>query len=301
MTHESRLTTRISRLQEVRRVPALRTIVRDARQRGKSIGLVPTMGYLHEGHVRLMAEARRENELVIVSIFVNPTQFGPHEDFDRYPRDIERDRQLARQHGVDVLFVPDGATMYPGGAADQGVWVDPGRLAEHLCGASRPVHFRGVATVVAKLFNMAQPDRAYFGQKDGQQLVIVQRLVRDLAFPVEIRAVPTVREGDGLAISSRNVFLSEEEREQAGTLFRSLQLAQSAFEAGEGDADRLETMVREIISRDAPLARVDYVTVADLDTIQPIRGQVAGPALLALAAYFGPTRLIDNVILGTAS
>jgi pantoate--beta-alanine ligase len=284
-------------MDEVTSPHELRAYVREARCRVQSIGLVPTMGYLHEGHLALIRQARSENDVVIASIFVNPAQFGPAEDFGRYPRDIEHDRRLASQAGVDLLFVPEMETMYPGGVDAQRIWVEPGSLADHLCGASRPGHFRGVATVVAKLFAMIQPDRAYFGQKDAQQAVIITRLARDLAFSVEIRVLPTVRESDGLALSSRNVYLSPDERKQAVALHRALQSAQAAIEAGERDAQRLEAAMREDVARIAPLARIDYATVADLETLQPVKGAIERDVLIALAVFFGPTRLIDNAIV----
>lgn len=282
-------------MREIRAPDEMRLTAEDARRAGRSIGLVPTMGYLHEGHLELARHARRENELVVMSLFVNPTQFGPAEDFDRYPRDRERDSRLAAPL-VDVLFAPDVVTIYPDGPEGQQVWVDPGPLAEHLCGAARPGHFRGVATVVTKLFNMVRPDRAYFGQKDGQQAVIVSRVARDLAFPLEIRVIPTVREPDGLALSSRNVYLTPDERRQAPALFGALQAARRSIEEGERDAQRLERTVREHLGVEAPRARVDYVTVVDLEHIQPVTGEI-GDALVAVAAYFGETRLIDNLIV----
>jgi pantoate--beta-alanine ligase len=284
-------------MREAKEVAALRDIVRRWRRENRAIGFVATMGYLHAGHLSLVEQARSENDRVVMSIFVNPTQFGPAEDFDRYPRDLKQDRRLGRQGGVDVLFTPTIETMYPGGAESQQVWVDPGPLAAHMCGASRPGHFRGVVTVVAKLFHMVQPDRAYFGQKDGQQALIITRLARDLSFPVDVRIVPTIREPDGLALSSRNVFLSPGERAQAVVLSRSLQLAREAMSAGEQDAPRLEAMMRAFITENAPLACIDYVTVADLDTLQPIDRDVVGDALVAVAAFFGSTRLIDNLMV----
>jgi pantoate--beta-alanine ligase len=284
-------------MRAVDQVSALRDMVRGWRRENQSIGFVATMGYLHVGHLRLVERARAENDRVVMSIFVNPTQFGPSEDFDRYPRDLERDRKLAEECGVDILFVPSMETMYPGGAESQQVWVDPGPLAAHMCGASRPGHFRGVVTVVAKLFDIVQPDRAYFGQKDGQQALIITRMARDLSFPVDVRIVPTIREPDGLALSSRNVLLSPDERAEAVVLSRSLQLARAAMSGGERDARQLEAMTRAFITENAPSARIDYVTVADLDTLQPIDGDIVGDALVALAVFFGSTRLIDNLMV----
>ncbi|MER3469694.1 MAG: pantoate--beta-alanine ligase [Thermoflexus sp.] len=255
-------------------------------------GFVPTMGYLHEGHLSLIRRARAENDHVAVSIFVNPTQFGPHEDYNRYPRDLERDLRLLEPLQVDLVFVPSVEEMYPPGFQ---TWVIVEELSRPLEGASRPGHFRGVATVVAKLFNIVQPDRAYFGQKDAQQAVVIRRMVRDLNFPVEIVVCPTVREPDGLAMSSRNTYLSPQERQAATILFRALQAAKARYEAGERDGERLREAMREVL-RGEPLARVDYVSVADPETLEEL-SRVEGPALLSLAVYIGNTRLIDNLLL----
>lgn len=255
-------------------------------------GFVPTMGYLHEGHLSLIRRARAENDLVAVSIFVNPTQFGPHEDYNRYPRDLERDLRLLEPLQVDLVFVPSVEEMYPPGFQ---TWVIVEELSRPLEGASRPGHFRGVATVVAKLFNIVQPDRAYFGQKDAQQAVVIRRMVRDLNFPVEIVVCPTVREPDGLALSSRNTYLNPQERQAATILFRALQAAKARYEAGERDGERLREAMREVL-RGEPLARVDYVSVADPETLEEL-SRVEGPAFLSLAVYIGNTRLIDNLLL----
>lgn len=255
-------------------------------------GFVPTMGYLHEGHLSLIRRARVENDHVAVSIFVNPTQFGPHEDYNRYPRDLERDLRLLEPLQVDLVFVPSVEEMYPPGFQ---TWVIVEELSRPLEGASRPGHFRGVATVVAKLFNIVQPDRAYFGQKDAQQAVVIRRMVRDLNFPVEIVVCPTVREPDGLALSSRNTYLNPQERQAATVLFRALQAAKARYEAGERDGERLREAMREVL-RGEPLARVDYVSVADPETLEEL-SRVEGPALLSLAVYIGNTRLIDNLLL----
>jgi pantoate--beta-alanine ligase len=255
-------------------------------------GFVPTLGYLHEGHLSLIRRARAENDRVAVSIFVNPTQFGPHEDYARYPRDLERDLRLLEPLGVDLVFVPSAEEMYPPGFQ---TWVIVEEVSRPLEGASRPGHFRGVATVVAKLFHILQPDRAYFGQKDAQQTVVIRRMVQDLNIPVEIVICPTVREPDGLAMSSRNTYLNPEERRSATVLFRALQIAKARYEAGERDAERLREAMREVI-RAEPLARIDYVSVADPETLRELE-QVEGPALLSLAVYIGTTRLIDNIML----
>jgi pantoate--beta-alanine ligase len=280
---------------EVSDAMALRRALLDVRGGGESVGLVPTMGYLHRGHQRLAEAARAENDVVVMSIFVNPTQFGPSEDFSRYPRDLARDRRLAEECGVDILFVPDENTMYPDGVNHQIVWIDPGILGEHLDGASRPGHFRGVATIVAKLFNMVRPNRAYFGRKDGQQLIVVERMTRDLAFGIEIRAVETVREDDGLALSSRNVYLTPEDRRQAIVLASALALAREEIAAGERDAQRLQESMQRLVERTSPSARVDYIAIADRETVQPISGIIDCDVVIALAVYFGTTRLIDNM------
>lgn len=284
-------------MREVKDPVELRSRLSLARCEDRSIGLVPTMGFLHAGHLRLMEQARKENDLLVLSIFVNPTQFGAHEDLDRYPRDLDRDRQLAVEAGVDYLFAPSAAAMYPDGSEGQVIWVEPGSLAAHLCGASRPGHFRGVATVVTKLFNIVQPDRAYFGQKDAQQAIIISRMVRDLAMFVDIKIIPIVREPDGLALSSRNVYLSAEARAQATVLSRALDLARRRIQDGERNSVRLVAAMHELIAESAPLARIDYIQVADLRTLQPRHGVVDGDVLVALAVYFGSTRLIDNLVV----
>ncbi|WP_376790450.1 pantoate--beta-alanine ligase [Thermoflexus sp.] len=255
-------------------------------------GFVPTMGYLHEGHLSLVRRARAENDHVAVSIFVNPTQFGPHEDYNRYPRDLERDLQLLTPLGVDLVFAPPVEEMYPPGFQ---TWVVVEEVSRPLEGAARPGHFRGVATVVTKLFNILQPERAYFGQKDAQQTVVIRRMVQDLNIPVEIVVCPTVREPDGLAMSSRNTYLGPEERRAATVLFRALQAAKARYEEGERDAERLRMVMREVIQAE-PLARLDYVSVADPETLQEL-SRVEDRALLSLAVYIGKTRLIDNILL----
>ncbi len=255
-------------------------------------GFVPTMGYLHEGHLSLVRRARAENDHVAVSIFVNPTQFGPHEDYNRYPRDLERDLRLLEPLGVDLVFAPSVEEMYPPGFQ---TWVIVEEVSRPLEGAARPGHFRGVATVVTKLFNIVQPDRAYFGQKDAQQAVVIRRMVQDLNIPVEIVVCPTVREPDGLAMSSRNTYLNPEERRAATVLFRALQAAKARYEQGERDAERLREAMREVIQAE-PLARLDYVSVADPETLQEL-DRVEDRALLSLAVYIGKTRLIDNILL----
>lgn len=273
-------------------VAELREAVRGARQAGQRIGFVPTMGYLHEGHRSLMAAARQATDFVVVSIFVNPMQFGPTEDLARYPRDLERDTALCASVPVDLLFHPTVAEVYPDGFQTR---VTIGELAGGLCGASRPGHFDGVATVVTKLFGMVQPDVAFFGQKDAQQVAVIQRLVRDLNLPVEIRPVPTVREADGLALSSRNTYLSPAEREAALVLSRTLFWAEAQVKAGVRDLSALQAQMIARIQAEA-LARIDYVEIVDPVTLQPV-SQLGEAALAALAVRFGSTRLIDNLRL----
>jgi pantoate--beta-alanine ligase len=258
----------------------------------RSVGLVPTMGFLHEGHLALVRRARAENDLVAVSIFVNPRQFGPDEDLARYPRNNERDLALLHDESVDLVFVPTVDEMYPSGFSTT---VDVGSLGERLEGVSRPGHFKGVATVVARLMNLTRPQRAYFGQKDAQQLIVVRRMVKDLALTVQIEAVPTVREPDGLALSSRNIFLSIEGRQAATALSRALFRAEESFEWGERDANRLRQIVRDLLDLEL-LVRSDYVSVADASTLDEL-DLVDRPALLSLAAWVGQTRLIDNLLL----
>lgn len=257
------------------------------------VGFFPTLGYMHHGHLSLVERARRECGSVVASIFVNPTQFGPNEDFNRYPRDEERDLAMLDQAGVDLVVVPAVEEMYPAGDATR---VRVVGLSEVLEGERRPGHFEGVATVVAKLFNIVQPDRAYFGRKDAQQVLIIERMVRDLHFPVTIVRCPTVRESDGLAASSRNVYLTEEQRAQAISLSAGLQAAEAACAAGERDADRLRQLVREHIES-APLASIDYLSLADEATLRELNGRLDGPALLSLMVSFGDTHLIDNTTL----
>ncbi|MFA7248396.1 MAG: pantoate--beta-alanine ligase [Dehalococcoidia bacterium] len=257
------------------------------------VGLVPTMGYLHKGHRSLMRRARTECATVVATIFVNPTQFGPNEDFTRYPRDEARDFAICAAEGVDILFVPAVEEMYPAGAETT---VSVGSLSRILEGAARPGHFDGVTTVVAKLFAIAQADRGYFGQKDAQQLMVIRRLVVDLRVPTEVIGCPIVREPDGLALSSRNVYLSPEEHEQALSLSRGLRAAEAAWADGVRDAESLRRRVREEIEAQ-PLANIDYVSLADQRTLAELTGPVRAPALLSLAVRFGATRLIDNTLL----
>ncbi len=260
---------------------------------GRSVGFVPTMGYLHEGHLSLVRRARAENDVVIASIFVNPTQFGPTEDFEKYPRDPQRDLALLQQERVDIVFMPSAVEMYPEGFATH---IDVGGVTEVLEGAHRPGHFRGVATVVLNLFNIVQPTRAYFGQKDAQQLVVIRKMVNDLKLNVGVVPCPTIRETGGLAMSSRNVFLSPDERRAALILFRALSLSERLWRTGERDANKLRDRIQGLMARE-PLASVDYVSVAHPETLQELE-TMDGPALVSLAIRIGETRLIDNVTVG---
>jgi len=275
-----------------RRISEVRELVRTERGTGKIIGFVPTMGYLHQGHLQLMREAKKDCDMVVISIFVNPAQFGPGEDLERYPRDFERDHALAAEVDVDAIFYPSVEEMYPPGFNTN---VDLNSLTGCLCGKSRPGHFRGVATVVTKLFNIVLPDRAYFGQKDAQQVLVIRRMAEDLNMPVEIVTVPTVREEDGLAMSSRNVYLTPEQRRSAAVLFESLKAAEKAVEQGERDAGTILQLVRDMISS-VPEAGIDYVELRNISDLNPVE-VIDCPVLLALAVRFGQTRLIDNTVL----
>ena len=278
----------------VKTVAELQKIVKETKKAGKSIGLVPTMGALHEGHASLIKAARAENDFTIVSDFVNPTQFGPTEDLDAYPRTLDHDCKLAEEMGADVLFAPSPNEMYP--SRDM-TWVEvTGDITKVLCGRTRPIHFRGVATVVSKLFNLAQPDKAYFGQKDAQQAQVLKRMVKDLFFPLEIRVMPIVREADGLAKSSRNVYLNKAERSAAVILSKALAKAKAAFEAGERDSAKLIALVTEMIQTE-PLSNIDYVEMYQLPDLTPAEKTITTDHLLAVAVKFGTTRLIDNVVL----
>lgn len=278
----------------IKTVADIRAYVRCCKNEGKSIGLVPTMGALHEGHASLIEAARKENDVVIVSVFVNPTQFGPTEDFDAYPRQLDADAQRAEQAGADVIFAPTPKEMYP--SADM-TWVEvTGDITKVLCGRSRPIHFRGVTTVVAKLFHLAQPNRAYFGLKDAQQTEVLRRMVTDLFFDVELRIMPIIREADGLAKSSRNVYLSPAERTAALILSKTLREAKEKFVGGLHDAAALVDFVHANISSE-PLADIEYVEIYELPGLLPVKSSLKGKYLLAVAVRFGTTRLIDNVIL----
>ena len=276
-------------MQAVKTIPKIRAL----RQKlSGTVGFVPTMGFLHEGHLALVKRAKAENSTTIASIYVNPTQFGPREDFGAYPRDLDRDLDLLRKEGTDIVFIPSDDEMYP---AEFSSWVDVEKVTEGLEGASRPGHFRGVATVVAKLFNIVQPTRAYFGQKDAQQVAVIKRMVADLNMDMEIVVVSTVRESDGLAMSSRNSYLNPKERQAATILFKALTLAQQLSRGGEKDAEKIRREMTTLIQKE-PLAAIDYVSIADAETLEELN-LLDRPAVASLAVRMGKTRLIDNMPL----
>lgn len=277
----------------VKTIKETREIVAAWRKEGLTVGLVPTMGYLHEGHQSLIAKSVSENDRTVVSVFVNPIQFGPNEDLEAYPRDLERDMQLVETTGGNLIFNPEPSEMYPSHFTS---FIDTTETTELLCGAVRPIHFRGVCTVVGKLFNIVRPDRAYFGQKDAQQLATIRRFVRDLDFGIEIVPCPIIREDDGLAKSSRNTYLNAEERQAALILSKSLALGKKAIEDGEKDAKKVIEIIKSNLATE-PLARVDYVEVVDFENIQRV-DTISGETLVAIAVYIGKTRLIDNFIIG---
>lgn len=278
----------------VSRVADLKARVQQAKREGKSVGLVPTMGFLHEGHATLMRTAKAAHAMVVASIFVNPLQFGPNEDYAVYPRDLERDSKVAAAAGVDLLFAPSVEEMYPQGFENMLTFIDVHKLTERLCGAARPGHFRGVTTVVSKLFNIVEPDIAYFGQKDAQQVIVIRRMVEDLNMNLRIVAVPIVRESDGLAMSSRNTYLNPAERQAALILNKSLKMAEARLQQGERDALVLSGKIRDMIQSE-PLASIDYVSISNPTNLEELTS-VKGPALLALAVKIGKTRLIDNLL-----
>ena len=278
----------------VKNIKEMQSISESLRKTGKSIGFVPTMGYLHDGHMSLVERARKENDIVVMSIFVNPVQFAPGEDFERYPRDIERDKKIAREKGVDYLFVPEVSEMYPEGYS---TYVEVEGITKTLCGAKRPGLCRGVATVVTKLINIIRPHRAYFGKKDFQQLKVIERLVKDLNFDIEIVGCPIVREKDGLAMSSRNVYLSPEERESALSLYRALKLAKELIEKGEKNPEVIKSKMEEFILSHPHVKAIDYIEIVDSETLKPVN-EVKEGTLIALAVFVGNARLIDNWVVG---
>ena len=273
-------------------IKRVREQVREWRKEGLTVGLVPTMGYLHEGHKSLIDKAVAQNDKVVVSVFVNPMQFGPTEDLESYPRDMDRDAALCEKAGAALIFHPEPEEMYDDNFSS---FVDMNTLTGGLCGKTRPIHFRGVCTVVAKLFNIVTPDRAYFGQKDAQQLAVIRHMVNDLSFGIEIVGCPIIREEDGLAKSSRNTYLSEEERKAALVLRHSLIEGRKLVDAGEKDAAKVKKAITDIIEKE-PLAKIDYVEVVDWNTLEPVE-RIDGPILTAIAVYIGKTRLIDNFIV----
>lgn len=275
-----------------RTISEIRDYVRQAREQSKTIGFVPTMGFFHEGHLNLMKEAKNICSVVVVSIFVNPTQFGPQEDFSDYPRDFERDVKMAHEVGVDAIFAPSVQEMYP---PDFSTGIDVKGVTQCLCGLSRPGHFQGVATVVAKLFNIVLPDKAFFGQKDAQQALVIKRMVKDLDMSLEVVTVPTMREHDGLAMSSRNIYLQPRERQAALVISKALTAVEQAVAAGEKNVSVLEGIARRQIAAE-PLVRLDYAEIRSLPVLSEVNF-LRGPALLAIALYVGKTRLIDNIVL----
>lgn len=275
-------------------VAKLRELVANFKQENKSIGLVPTMGALHEGHASLINASEKENDITIVSVFVNPAQFGPNEDYEAYPRTLENDCIVAQNAGADIVFAPKNKDLYPN---EDMTWVEvTGDITKVLCGRTRPIHFRGVTTVVSKLFNLSRADRAYFGLKDAQQTEVLRRMVDDLFFNIELRIMPIVREADGLAKSSRNTYLSPEERKSALILSKSLKLAKEAFTNGQRDVEAILNLVKDTIQSEKT-SQIDYVEMYKLPGLKPVENKIKGRVLLALAVKFGTTRLIDNVIL----
>ncbi|OJV66008.1 MAG: pantoate--beta-alanine ligase [Clostridiales bacterium 38-18] len=277
-------------MKTVKTISEVRAFVDEKRRAGNRIGFVPTMGFLHEGHASLMKAAKAKCDVVIVSIFVNPTQFGPGEDLETYPRDLVRDQNTCEAVGVDLIFAPEASEMYPEGYS---TYVDcEGEITKQLCGASRPTHFKGVTSVVAKLFNIVQPDFAFFGQKDAQQIAVIEKMVRDLNMTVKIVPCPIVRESDGLAMSSRNTYLSDEQRKEALVLSQSLEIAKNKIQNGERDANKIKSAIMDHI-QSSPLAEIDYVSLVNVKTLLPLV-VIEDEFLIALAVKFGKTRLIDN-------
>lgn len=279
-------------MQVIRSVKSLQRLIQKAKARSQRIGFVPTMGALHDGHASLMRRCRRDNPLAVVSIFVNPKQFGPREDFRKYPRMEEADRILAKKAGVDILFCPSENEMYPD---DHLTYIDVEKITKTLCGRSRPGHFRGVATVVGKLLNMVMPDVLYLGQKDAQQALIIKRMIRDLNFPVQVKVCPIVRDADGLALSSRNRYLTEKQRREAVILYQSLREAKKRIFEGERRAGKIAGMIRSRVTRNTS-GRIDYVECVDAETLESLT-RAGGKVMIALAVHFGKTRLIDNMIV----
>ena len=276
-------------------IESVRQLVKAARSKGKNIGLVPTMGALHIGHISLIEAAVKQCDFVVVSIFVNPTQFGPGEDFEKYPRSLDADLEICRKAGVDVVFVPTQDQMYP---SENLTWVNVEKLTASLCGQSRPIHFRGVTTVCAKLFNIVAPDVAFFGQKDAQQAIVIKRMVADLNMPLEIVICPTVRRPDGLAVSSRNKYLTEEQKKDATLIYKSLQKCREMIDAGAAGSEMIIAEMRKILSQ-APSIEIEYISIVDAETLQNL-DRIAGKVLAAVAVQIGPARLIDNILMDSS-
>jgi pantoate--beta-alanine ligase len=286
---------KIQKMEVVKTIQAVRNMVSSARYEGGKIGLVPTMGALHTGHVSLIESAVKDCDFVVVSIFVNPTQFGPGEDFEKYPRPLEADLNICRRADVDAVFAPEPEQMYP---TENLTWVIVEKLTEPLCGRSRPGHFRGVTTVCAKLFNIIAPDAAYFGQKDAQQAIVIKRMVADLNMPLEIIVCPTVREPNGLAVSSRNQYLTEQQRIDAAKIYKSLQTCRKLIDAGTTETSRIVTEMQKILQQ-IPSGQIEYVSIVDAETLQNV-DKIAGKILAAVAVKVGPSRLIDNILVDAA-
>lgn len=279
-------------MKTIESISRMSTFVKMIKKEGKSVGLVPTMGYLHEGHLSLVKAAKKHTDVVVMSIFINPIQFGPKEDFNKYPRDLKHDEEMAREAGVDVIFYPSLKDMYPEGYA---TYVTVEKLTSGLCGESRPGHFRGVATVVTKLFNIVKPEVAYFGQKDMQQAVMVKKMVSDLNMGIEVKIMPIVREKDGLAMSSRNIYLSDAERKDAAVVYQSLKNAEMLIKNGERDARKVVRAVEDMI-KSKPSARIEYVKLVDARELKDLK-MITGEIALAVAVFFGNMRLIDNITI----
>lgn len=279
-------------MEVARTIQSIRKLVKAARAKGRTIGFVPTMGALHIGHISLIEAAAHQTDFIIVSIFVNPTQFGPSEDFEKYPRPFDKDLEICKKHGVDVVFAPMLKEMY---AKENLTWVNVEKLTEPLCGQFRPGHFRGVTTVCAKLFNIVAPDVAFFGQKDAQQAIVIKRMVADLNMPLEIVICPTIREPDGLAVSSRNQYLTEKQRKDAALIYKSLQKCREMIEAGVTDNKKIIDQMRKILNQ-IPSAKIEYISIVNAETLESI-DQVAGKVLVAIAIKVGSTRLIDNILV----
>ncbi len=277
-------------------IESVRAAVKAAREEGKKIGLVPTMGALHIGHISLMEAAVKDSNFVVVSIFVNPTQFGPGEDFEKYPRPLEKDLEICRKAGVDLVFAPTAKEMYPGKNL---TWVDVEKLTEPLCGRSRPGHFRGVTTVCTKLFNIVTPDVAFFGQKDAQQAIVIRRMVADLNMPLKIVICPTVREQSGLAVSSRNQYLSARQRKDAANIYKSLQKCRDMIESGQKQTETILAEMRKILQK-VPAIKIEYISIVNAETLDDI-DKISGQVLAAIAVKIGSTRLIDNILLDTSN